>query len=286
LSASATDPDDAGEIVAELLPLVRRFCAGPCAVALGGSIARGTGDALSDVDVYLFADAVLPGEARSEIVRETLGEDARAVSWGRDEELVEGGTDFWHRGRKVECWLRSVASVERAIDAAVRGEVRRDYVFWTVMGFFGHTVLADVRAMRIVEDADGVLARWKARMAEYPEALRLEIVGRYLPEAKFWLENFHYRTAVQRRDVIYTSGIVQQTVHALIQAVFAINREYFPGEKRLGELMRKLPALPPRFVERVEALLHPGGEASVERLEAQRLELAALVAEVERLAGA
>jgi len=285
LPANPTAADDADEIVGELLPLVRRFCAGPCAVALGGSIAKGTGDALSDVDVYLFADAVLPGDERREIVREALGDGARAVSWGRDGELAEGGTDFWHRGRKVECWLRSATHVERAIDACVRGEVRRDYVFWTVMGFFTHAVLADVRAMRIVEDADGMLARWKARVAEYPEALRREIVGRYLAEAKFWPENFHYRTAVQRRDAIYTSGIVQQTVHALVQVVFAINREYFPGEKRLGELMERLPALPPAFTERVRALLHPGGEASVERLEAQRLELAALVAEVDRLAG-
>jgi predicted nucleotidyltransferase len=243
------------EIVRDLLPLLRDLCDGPCGIALGGSHAKGTADAHSDVDVYVFANCVLPGERRAALVRELLGEASRPVSWGADEPWTQGGTDFRLDGVRVEVWLRSTSSVEAEVRAALRGEIRRDHVFWTVMGFFGHTVLADLKSTRIVDDPAGVLARWKADVAAYPEPLRDAVLRRFTAEAAFWPENPHYLSAIERGDVIYTSGIVQQVVHALIQVVFALNREYFPGEKKLADALRALPVAPPDFVERIEALL-------------------------------
>jgi len=46
------------ELVSGLLPLLRGFRAGPCGIALGGSHARQAADAWSDVDVYLFREAL------------------------------------------------------------------------------------------------------------------------------------------------------------------------------------------------------------------------------------
>lgn len=277
---STDSPDD---VIHDLLPLVRRFCLGRYAVALGGSYAKGTDDPHSDVDIYLFSDDALPGSRRRELVREALGDAAEAVSWGGDGEFVEGGTDFLHHGRRVECWLRSAARVERAMESALQGQIGREYVAWTVMGFFSHVVLADVRALRIVEDPDGMLARWKAAVAEYPDPLRDAVLGRFMAEARLWPDNFHYRTAVERADVLYTSGIVQQVVHSLIQALFALNREYFPGEKQLARTIDKLPLKPAAFVPRAQALLCIGRDPTVAQLEAQRRELGALVDEVAAL---
>ena len=279
--ASAATPD---HVVRALLPLVRRFWVGPYGVALGGSHAKGAGDAWSDVDIYLFADRVLPGRERDALVIEALGEEAAPATWGGDEDFVQGGTDFDFRRRKVEVWLRSARHVEDSVAAALRGEVRRDFAAWTVMGFFGHVVLADVHAMRIVEDSHGMLARWKSSVAEYPEALRAALLGRFLPEARFWPDNFHYRTAVERADAIYTSGIVQMVAHALIQAAFALNRRFFPGEKKLAGALADLPIQPPDFASRIESLLHPAAPPTVQNLQAQRRDLAALVAEVDALA--
>ncbi|HET7460921.1 MAG TPA: nucleotidyltransferase domain-containing protein, partial [Longimicrobium sp.] len=165
-------PGEPGQVVRELLPLLRRFAPGACAVGLGGSCAKGERDAHSDVDVYLFADGVQGGAARDAAVRAALGAEAGPVSWGSDDPFVQGGTDFTYRGVRVECWLRSVRSVEAAIAECLRGVVRREYVAWTVSGFFNHAVMADVHSLRIVEDAGGVLARWQATTATYPEPLR------------------------------------------------------------------------------------------------------------------
>ena len=281
--AAETAPD---RVARELLPLVRAFAAGPYGVALGGSHAKGSGDAHSDVDVYLFADAVVPAARRREIVTGALGAASEAVSWGADEPWVQGGTDFAHAGVKVEVWLRSAREVERAVAASLRGEVRREHVGWAVMGFFDHVVLADLRAMRIVEDPDGILARWKEQVREYPEPLRRALLGRFMREAAFWPENFHYRTAVERGDVIYASGIAQQVAHALVQVLFALNRELFPGEKKLARALDALPLRPDALSGRLEALLWPGEAPTVAALEARRRALGDLVAEVERLVAA
>ena len=248
----------AGELVHELLPLLRRFCIGPYSIALGGSHAKGTSDQLSDVDLYLFAPAVLPGTHRSELVAAVLGSRVEAVSsWGIDEPFEQGGTDFQFRGRKVECWLRNSAQVAEQVAAAQRGRIRREYSIWAVAGFFGHVILADVHSMHIIEDPQSVLTGWKAASAMYPEPLRHSLLKRFMREAAFWPDNFHYRSAVARGDSLYTSGIAQQVVHALVQVVFALNRTYFPGDKKLSETLERLPSKPDAFTARVQALLFP-----------------------------
>jgi hypothetical protein len=277
--------DPPGPIVSALLPLLRRFCIGEHGIALGGAHAKGVDDSLSDIDVYVFAPKVLPCVERSALTEAHVGSEAKAISWGEDSPFREGGTDFWYAGRKVECWLRHTAVIEETIAAGLEGNIRRDFVRWTVMGYFSYVPLSDVHAMRIVEDPHGILEGWKERVRVYPEPLRDAILARFFSEARFWPDNFHYRTAVERCDVIYTTGIVQQVVQALVQVAFAANRVYFPGEKKLAAALRLLPATPRDFVGRVQALLYAGSPPTTESLEAQRRELVSLVGEVGRIAG-
>ena len=273
-------------LVLDLMPLLRRYGAGKYGIAVGGSRAKGIGDEHSDIDVYLFAEDALPASERNAWTEQILGRAAQVVSWERSDVFVEGGTDFWYQGNKVETWLRNVRSVEATLSACLAGQIRRECVTWTVMGFYNYVVLSDIHVMHIVEDSDGILARWKSQIAEYPPALRQAITTQYLQEAKFWPENFHYRSAVERADVIYTAGIVQQVLYALIQVVFAFNKVYFPGEKMLAATLAKLKMKPPAFGQRVQELMYPGQKPSVEQLRAQRAALSVLVDEVERLIAA
>jgi hypothetical protein len=162
--------------------------------------------------------------------------------------------------------------------------VRHDLVTWTVMGFHNHCTLSDVNKMVPVEDPHGILARWKETVSNYPEKLREAIIDRHLPAARFWPDNFHYVSAVERGDLIYVAGIVQQVVDNLIQVVFALNRAYFPGEKKLDVTLEQLEVKPDRFTERVQRLLWPGAPAERDYLQSQRQQLCALVGEVASLA--
>jgi hypothetical protein len=269
-------------LVRELLPLLRGWCIGPYAIALGGSYAKGSSDAHSDVDVYLFAREVIPRVARNQNVSQALG--VEPASWGQDEPFIQAGTDFTYRGQSVECWLRNTEQVETSLAASMEGEMHRQYVVWTAMGFFNYVALADVHAMHVVEDPSGLLQTWKKRVSVYPEKLREAILGKFIPEAAFWPRNPHYDRAVEREDVIYTSAIVQQVVQALVQVLFALNYEYFPGEKKLTLALNKLRIQPEAFSARTEALLFPGSTPGRSQLRKQQQELAALVADVEQIA--
>ena len=267
-------------VVAELQPLVRSFAQSEYGLALGGAHAKGKADAESDLDLYLFATAIWPSAERRRLTLAFSPEVAHVVCWGDDATFSQAGTDFHFRGHQIECWLRNATDIDYAIAECQAGHVTRDFVTWTTTGFYNHCCLSDINVMVPLEDPTGLLARWKAQVAMYPPALKRTIISQHLAAAQFWPENFHYRSAVERADIIYTTGIVQQVVHNLIQVLFAFNETYFPGDKQLARAFAHLPHLPERWNGRVQALLWPEAPPTVEILRHQQAELQALVREV------
>ncbi len=271
-------------IVSELLPLVREFARGHYAIALGGSHAKGTADDDADVDLYLFAHTVLPNDERTRIASAFSSEIDSIRSWGDDAPFWNAGTDFRFRGHNVECWLRDIGHIERSIAECREGVVRREFVTWTTTGFYNHCCLSDLTVMVPLDDPFDIIARWKSQVATYPPRLRQAIVNQHLAAAEFWPENFHYLSAIERQDVIYATGIVQQVVHNLVQVLFALNEVCFPGDKRLDVAMAHLPRQPPKLCERIRALLWPGTPATTQVLRQQRESLRSLLGDVRDMA--
>jgi len=270
-------------LATDLLPLVRRFSLGEYAIAMGGSYAKGTADAGSDVDLYLFSNAVLPNRQREQITSAFSCEAEEITCWGAAASPINAGTDFRFRGRRVECWLRDSPYVEQAIAECRDGVVRREFVTWTPNGFYNHCCLSDVNVMVALEDPTGMVARWKSQVATYPERLRAAILSRHLASAQFWPDNFHYRSAIERGDVVYVTSIVHQIVHDLIQVLFAVNGVYFPGDKRLEEALAHLAARPSNLSEKLSTLLCLSAPVTKEALHSQRETLCALIAEVKAM---
>ena len=280
----AAIPEPVQRIISDLLPLVPKLARGDYAIALGGSYAKGTADDEADVDLYLFARAVLPNEERTRTASAFSPEIESVVSWGDDARFTNVGTDFRFRGRNVECWLRNVEHIERSIAECQRGVVRRELLTWTTTGFYNHCCLSDLTVMLPLDDPFDIIARWKSQVATYPPKLREAIVRQHLPAAGFWPDNFHYLSAIEREDVIYATGIVQQVVHNLVQVLFALNETYFPGDKQLEAALAHLPRQPTRLCERIRALLWPGAPATTRALREQRESLRSLLADVRNLA--
>lgn len=270
-------------LVTPLLPLLHKLCDGRVSIAIGGSRAKGSADQWADLDIYLFSTTVRTRPDREALVSALLPNARNVTTWGCDDPFVEGGTDFLLDGIRVECWHRNEASVEAKLCAALNGEITRQYSAWAVMGFFDHTVLADIRTMHIVADAHETINRWKQAVRVYPEALRRSLLQRFMREAAFWPNNPHYLSAIERVDLIYTSAIVQHTLQALIQVLFALNREYFPGEKQLANTMDRLALRPHTLAEQVRRILAPGTVVGRDELLAQARALGELVTETKAL---
>lgn len=62
--------------------------------------------------------------------------------------------------------------------------------------------------------------------------------------ANTWIDNFHYESAVRRADILFTAPIVLHTVMDMIQVIFALNRVYFTGDKKLEAALSKMECCP------------------------------------------
>ncbi|MHB1460672.1 MAG: DUF4037 domain-containing protein [Armatimonadota bacterium] len=270
-------------MVQELIPLFRQFATSEYGIAIGGAHAKGVADDESDLDIYLFSSSILSNDDRTRLTGGFSPDITEIVTWGVEQPFEQGGSDFYYKGTKVECWLRSSELIDGTISECREGIIKQELVRWTTTGFYNHCCLSDLQNMIPVDDRCGLLARWQHGIAEYPPDMQKAIIEKHLSGARFWPHNFHYSSAVERQDIIYTTGIVQQVVHNLIQVLFAVNKSYFPGDKKLAKALGRLDRLPYRFVDRIHELLFPGTPATVELLRQQQLTLQQLLKDVEEL---
>ena len=268
-------------IVDELLPLIRSFTSCEYGIAVGGAHAKGVADSESDLDIYLFTRGALKNSERESLTVRYSSKISDIVTWGNEEPFDQGGSDFYFDKTKIECWLRNSDNISNSVSECKEGIVKQELVRWTTTGFYNHCCLSDLKHMIPIEDPCEILLKWQTDIREYPPKLREAIIQKHLSGARFWPNNFHYKSAVERQDIVYTTGIIQQVIHNLIQVLFAVNRAYFPGDKKLEQALGKLDILPERFIERMITLIFPAEKASVETLRAQQHNLQQLLKDVE-----
>jgi len=154
---------------------------------------------------------------------------------------------------------------------------------WTIHGWYDHIYLAEASFLKPLDDRLGIVAGLRAQIEPYPPAFRRAAIAYFWPRANFWMHSFHYRSAIQRGDFVYTSGILQQSLHHLAQALFPLNERFFGGDKRLVQQLSELPFCPAALIEQTDFLL--GTPTAPARLAEQRELFLQVLAEVERKIG-
>ena len=264
-----------------------RLCALPGVVALvlGGSHARGVARADSDVDLGLYYREEKPFaiDAVREVVADFQPEGEGVVTdffeWGA---WVNGGAWIDSAAGRVDLLYREVEHVQRVIEAAWAGEPVWDYAQQPTYGFHSVIYLAETRVCIPLFDPDGALAALKARVAEYPPALRAAIVQRRLWSAEFTLR--HTRAHAGRGDVYNTAGCLTRIAGDLTQALFALNEEFFISDKGALDATEQFARRPADYAARLTCVLAaPGADAAALRVQVDAS--GALFAELVELAG-
>jgi hypothetical protein len=104
----------------------------------------------------------------------------------------------------------------------------------------------------VLWDPHGRVAAMKRRTQPYPDALRTAIIRQFFWEAEFSL--IGARKGVARRDVAYVAGCCFRCVACFLQALFALNGEYWLNEKGALGLADGFTMAPARLAERVTAI--------------------------------
>lgn len=200
---------------------------GVVAVSLGGSIASELADAASDLDLYVYWEELLaPAGERAErlaAVADPGTVRAGLISWGLEDQ-------FSVDGRPVELiyrrWRDIRAGMERAHAEGLAGD--------------GYTtaVLYALACGQPLHDPTGELRAARDRLAgEFPEATRTAVLRRACPLLGFHLAQL--RRAQARGDLLFVQHIRDKIQLLFFDVLFALNRLYHPGEKRLLEHARR-----------------------------------------------
>ncbi len=231
------------------------------AIALGGSYASGMASQDSDLDIGLYYREAAPlsidhirSVARSISTAEPEPTVTELYGWGP---WVNGGAWIQTPSGKVDLIYRNLDQVQRVIEEGCRGVCAHDYDQQPPYGFRSVVYFGETDICVPMHDPDGVIARLKRFVVNYPDPLRERIVQDSLWAAEFSL--LFCRRFAASGDVYNAAGCITRVAQYLVHALFALNQRYFISDKYAKSLVQEFALQPVNFITRLEnALSNPG----------------------------
>lgn len=220
-------------------PIVARVTAalaavpGIVALVLGGSRGRGTETPASDHDFGLYYDAEAPLDIAGlrDAVRSLLDDPAACTitpigEWGP---WINGGGWLSIDGRKVDLLYRDLNRVRAVIDDCRAVRITMDYQPGHPHGFCSSIYAGEIATCRPLSDPRRAVAQLKEQVLPFPAPLREAIVGKFLWEVQFAIDNA--ALAIKRGEQTHTAGCAYRALCCAAQVLFAINGRYLINEK-------------------------------------------------------
>ncbi len=230
------------------------------AIALGGSHARGTHNAQSDLDIGLYYGEAQPFSV-SHIRKVAAGLSATGsptvtefYEWGP---FVNGGAWIDNAVCKIDFLYRNLDQLDRIVREAQDGVWTHSFDQQPPFGFRSVTILGEIHCCKPLHDPDNVIGRLKSLVAVYPPKLKARIV-----QDTLWCAEFSFQFAdgfAKSGDVPNTVACMTRIFHYLVQAMFALNEIYFVNDKRMLEEIQSFPLVPKDFGSRVSGILAHAG---------------------------
>jgi hypothetical protein len=208
---------------------------------LTGSAARGDADRYSDLDLLLYAEEVPPAEAPAAAQRE-LGAGPAVVL------LAHGANGFLDQfpleGVQCQVGVIPIGDVEDELDGLLLDHEGLD----TPVAKIATGLLEGIP----LHGAD-LIARLRARAADYPQGLREAMVRHWWRFFPLW---YHEPSLAARDAPLWRQEELVNAAYALIGTLAGVNSLYFARFefKRQRAFLDKLVLAPPRFADRLESL--------------------------------
>ncbi|MBY0504840.1 MAG: nucleotidyltransferase domain-containing protein [Bryobacteraceae bacterium] len=236
------------------------------AIVLGGSYARGVAVASSDLDIGIYYRAAAPlavPEVRrvAEAIRTpgSIPVVTDLYGWGP---WVNGGAWIQTPATKVDLVYRNLDQVQAVIAEGRLGVCRHDYDQQPPFGFRSVIYFGETRYCVPLYDPDGEMAKLKESVAAYPKRLKDSITQESLWGAEFSL--WSCDGSASSGDVYNAAGCLSRAAQFLVQAIFALNEEYFLNDKHVRQIVDQFPIAPSDCMARIAGILSKPGRTADE----------------------
>lgn len=267
------------QIVNELIPFYKRVIIGEYAIAIAGAHAKGKADKYSDLDIFIYAKDVCSFDKRTIVFEQIadskneffISNEIDSFPWG-------GNIDFLYHGNKIETVVKKIDKVEKEINECINGKIKIYPEAWTSNGYFNYICLSEVNFIKSIDDPFDIISKFKDNIRNYSPLLKKAIINEFWWKSSFWVDNYHYISAINRTDIVYTSRIISNTIQNIVQVLFALNEKYFDGDKKVELQLHELKFCPKSLIVNMELLLTT--QKDVEFLKQQRNVLIEIINEI------
>ncbi len=229
-------------------------------------------NAESDIDVFVFSREIPTPEERLTVYRQSLGEGcdchvspAGGPFWGVCDFLTIAGTEL--------CFMHfTMAQMTAEVDSVLSGSrLEREGNY-----FYPTGRCASLLSLHILCDKDGYLTALRQRITAYPQELAQVLMQHHL---RMLEETEDLERAIARQDPLFYHAALDQSLDYFLQALFAVNRVYFPSRKRTLQYLSTFQTLPKDCGDRLLQIVQWGAKG--ETLSRSFEEWTALCAELQ-----
>lgn len=234
--------------------LIQRLSGLPGVQSIGRSGGRPlpASPADGDIDVFLYCDAVPSRQERAKALVELAGE-LDDVSVGVFSGGHWGDGDFV-RIHGIETWLMYFTMAEAA--AEVEDVLNGKHPDKTDGNYYPTGRCAMYLRMDLLCDRTGFLKALRNRLSMYPESLSQGITTYHMGALG---DAEDLERAFARKDVLFYHFALDIALDHFLQALFAMNRVFFPSRKRSMEFIQAFSVKPENCEERLLEVLRLGG---------------------------
>lgn len=207
----------------------------------------------SDIDLFVFC-AQIPNASKRQNAVEKSGFAVSNVRISTTKSRFWGYCDSITVDAVELCLMYfTVSEMDSEIESVLNGSRlgREDEYFYPT----GRC--ATLLSMHALYDGTGYLSAMKERLALYPESLA-EKLFRYHVSMVNDTEDFE--RAVSRGDALFYHSTLDTAIDHFLQALFALNRRYFPSRKRTLQIINDFSDKPKNCAKRLLQVIKMGSK--------------------------
>lgn len=228
----------------------------------------------ADIDIFVFGDIVPSYEERkvvydknSDLFEECYMNVCENGVWGTGDVFKIDGVETMLMYFNIEetlCYIDDILNGKH-LDS--------------IKGFYPIGRCATLKNINIIYDELEILASLKEKLSIYPNELKEEMVAFHIRKIN---DEEDFGRALLRKDVLFYHQVLEVSIDHYLQALYAINKTYFPSRKRTKKYIDYFTIKPENCYERLLKVIRFGSDP--DNIEKSYNEWCALVGDLKLLA--